>query len=217
MREHQTCGKASRFPQQRSYNRVRQGELASYAIVASVFLFLSLLLIPASALYAEEHSGLGPVIPKAKGEQCVEPTEVMRRRHHEFILHQRDDTVIEGIRTKQYRFTRCIDCHVQPTAAGEYPRHSDANHFCTACHRYSSVSIDCFQCHADRPAQAYTTIKSKPQSDLKALSDMKQRQSGLSLQFIQKHLSSNEETSSNEQTNGKGQVSGNEQTNVNER
>ncbi len=210
MREHQKCGKASRFPQQKSYGRVHQG-LAAYAVVASIFLFLCLLLIPASALYAEEYSGLGPVIPKAKGEQCVEPTEVMRRRHHEFILHQRDDTVIEGIRTKQYQFTRCIDCHVQPTAAGEYPRHSDDNHFCTACHLYSSVSIDCFQCHADRPAQAYTTIKSKPESDLKALSDMKQHHSGLSLQFIQKHLSIDK------QTNGKRQVSSNEETSSNER
>ena len=211
MREHQTCGKASRFPRQRSYGRVQQGELAPYAIVASVLLFFCWLLIPASASYAEEHSGLGPVIPKAKGEQCVEPTEVMRRSHYEFILHQRDDTVIEGIRTEQYRFTRCIDCHVQPTAAGEFPRHSDADHFCTGCHLYSSVSIDCFQCHADRPAQAYTTIKSKPESDLKALSDMKQHHSELSLQFIQKHLSSNEKT------NSKGQVSSNEETSRDER
>ena len=210
MREHQTCGKVGRFFQQRSYVRVQQGESAPYAVVASVFLFLSLLLVPASALYADGHSGLGPVIPKAKGERCVEPTEVMRRRHHEFILHQRDDTVIEGIRTEQYRFTRCIDCHVQPTAAGEYPRHSDDTHFCTACHLYSSVSIDCFQCHADRPAQAYTTIKSKPESDLKALPDMKQPQSGLSLQFIQKHLSGGEKTNGNER------VSSNEQTSSNE-
>ena len=190
---------------------MQQGEFAPYAIAALMFLLISLLFIPASALYAEEHSGLGPVIPKAKGEQCVEPTEVMRRRHHEFILHQRDDTVIEGIRTKQYRFTRCIDCHVQPTAAGEYPRHSDENHFCAGCHLYSSVSIDCFQCHADRPAQAYTTIKSKPQSDLKALSDMKQQQSGLSLQFIQEHLSKDEQISGNEQ------VSNNEKTSSDER
>ena len=210
MREHQTCGKASRFSQQRSYGRVWQGNLAPYAIVASMFLFLCLLLIPASALYAEEYSGLGPVIPKAKGEQCVEPTEVMRRRHHEFILHQRDDTVIEGIRTKQYQFTRCIDCHVQQTAAGEYPRHSDDNHFCTACHLYSSVSIDCFQCHADRPAQAYTSTKSKPESDLKALSDMKQHHSGLSLQFIQKHLSDDEQISGNEQVSSNEKTSGNE-------
>ena len=188
-----------------------QGELAPYAVITLVFLFLFLLLIPASALYAEKHSGLGPVIPKAKGEQCVEPTEVMRRSHYEFILHQRDDTVIEGIRTEQYRFTRCIDCHVQPTAAGEFPRHSDADHFCSGCHLYSSVSIDCFQCHADRPMQAYTNIKSKSESNLKTLSDMKQRQSELSLQFIHKHLNSDEQASDNKQ------VSSNEEGNGNER
>ena len=111
-------------------------------------------LIPLSS-HADEH-GLMPTLPEAKGTQCVEPTEVMRRRHHQFILHQRDETVHQGIRTEQYRFTRCIDCHVQPTADGTYPRHTEDDHFCTVCHLYSSVSIDCFQCHADRPAEAYT-------------------------------------------------------------
>ena len=150
--------------------------------VISVALMLS---VSAPMLYAaDEQSGLGPVIPEAKGDQCVEPTEVMRRRHHEFILHQRDETVHRGIRTEKYRLTRCIDCHIQPTAAGDYPRHDSDEHFCTACHRYSSVRIDCFQCHADRPEQAYSQIR----SDLNALSAMKRQRSGLSLQFIQKHL-----------------------------
>lgn len=147
-----------------------------------------LLFALASLLHADEQSGLGPVIPKAKGERCVEPTEVMRRRHHEFILHQRDETVHRGIRTKKHQFTRCIDCHIQPTASGDYPRHDDDEHFCTACHRYSSVSIDCFQCHADRPAKAYSTIK----SNLNALLDKRQRHNDLSLQLLQQHSENNE-------------------------
>lgn len=101
---------------------------------------------------AAQAGELRPALPPAKGDKCVEDTEVMRRRHMEFILHQRDRTVHEGIRTAKHRFTNCIDCHVRPDAAGRLPRHTEAGHFCTACHVYSAVSIDCFQCHADRPA-----------------------------------------------------------------
>ncbi len=100
-------------------------------------------------------TSLLPGIPAAKGEQCVEPTDVMRRRHMQFILHQRDRTVHEGIRTEKHRFVNCINCHVQARADGSYPRQTDADHFCESCHRFSSVNMDCFQCHADRPVEAY--------------------------------------------------------------
>ena len=100
-------------------------------------------------------------LPPAKGEQCVEPTEIMRRQHMNFLLHQRDRTVHEGIRTPQHRFTNCIGCHVLPDAEGRYARHTDAEHFCSGCHRFSAVKIDCFQCHADRPAAAFTAGRSR--------------------------------------------------------
>lgn len=117
-------------------------------------LLLLLLAVGLSAVYAED---LLPKLPPAhpSATQCVEPTDVMRRRHMEFILHQRDETVHRGIRTKRHRLTRCIDCHIQPAADGTYPRHTSTEHFCTTCHEFSSVSIDCFGCHADRPAAAY--------------------------------------------------------------
>lgn len=92
-----------------------------------------------------------PEIPKAKGEQCVEPPEVMRRHHMDFILHQRDETMHKGIRTKRYSLKECIDCHVTPGPDGEYPRVSSKQHFCAACHQYAAVRIDCFECHNDRP------------------------------------------------------------------
>ena len=107
----------------------------------------------AAAAEADDHRM--PELPAAKGERCVEPTEVMRRRHMEFILHQRDETVHRGIRTQKHRFVNCIGCHVQRTADGDWPRHTDDDHFCSVCHRYASVSMDCFQCHADRPQEAY--------------------------------------------------------------
>ena len=85
---------------------------------------------------------------------CVEPVEIMRKKHFDFILDHRDKTVVEGIRTKQYSLTGCIDCHITPNTKGEYARYSEETHFCASCHQFTAVNIDCFQCHADRPEEA---------------------------------------------------------------
>jgi hypothetical protein len=110
------------------------------------------------ALYSQSMTSIAdvpypdiPQVPKAKAEQCVEPTEVMRRDHMEFILHQRDETMHRGIRTKRHSLSECISCHVNPGPDGSFPRVSDAQHFCASCHAYASVNIDCFQCHSDVP------------------------------------------------------------------
>lgn len=92
-----------------------------------------------------------PVEVPAKGTQCVQPTPEMRRNHMKYILHQRDETVHEGIRTKQYSLKECINCHVQPAADGSYPSIHSKDHFCNSCHSYAAVKIDCFQCHATHP------------------------------------------------------------------
>lgn len=86
-------------------------------------------------------------------QECVEPEEEMRRNHMEYILHQRDDTVYEGIRTRQYALEECINCHASQDASGEYIRVEDSRHFCASCHTYASVNIDCFQCHSDVPVR----------------------------------------------------------------
>lgn len=98
-------------------------------------------------------------IPPPKGKYsedtvCVEPVEIMRRQHFEYILDHRDKTVVEGIRTKKYSLIGCIDCHITPNAQGEYARYSEETHFCASCHQFTAVTIDCFQCHADRPEEA---------------------------------------------------------------
>ena len=41
-------------------------------------------------------------VNKDKAEQCVEPTEATRRDHMKMILHQRDDTMYQGIRTVKH-------------------------------------------------------------------------------------------------------------------
>ncbi len=77
----------------------------------------------------------------------------MRKNHMNFILHQRDETMHKGIRTSKYAFAECIDCHVQPDESGNIASFKSKEHFCTTCHEYAAVSIDCFDCHADRPQE----------------------------------------------------------------
>lgn len=123
-----------------------------FAHVRSLAL-IALLLLPLAAGAWEVPM---PLIPEAAAradtpEGCVEPTEEMRKNHMEMILHQRDKTVHQGVRTKQYALAECINCHVTPGPDGEPVRVDSEQHFCNSCHTYSAVSIDCFQCHRDQP------------------------------------------------------------------
>jgi hypothetical protein len=101
-----------------------------------------------------------PEVPAAQArysdaQGCVEPTADMRKNHMKYILHQRDETMHQGVRTKQYSLVECINCHVSD--APDAPRVSSEEHFCNSCHSYAAVSIDCFQCHADRPVKTSGT------------------------------------------------------------
>lgn len=101
----------------------------------------------------------GPVPPKAKTKasektECVEPVTVMRKNHMEFLKHKRDETLREGVRTKKHSLVECIDCHVTPDDKGEYARIGDDGHFCSSCHNYAAVNVDCFDCHSDLPEDA---------------------------------------------------------------
>lgn len=99
-----------------------------------------------------------PQIPEARAKAgpngCVEPVDEMRTNHMNYILHQRDLTMYDGIRTKQHSLVECINCHVTPGKDGSYPSHNSRDHFCGTCHEYAAVSIDCFQCHTSRPARS---------------------------------------------------------------
>ena len=127
--------------------------MAHMSIKSGLLSFLAIAVLCASAL-ARAGDPLLPVVPEAQrrvseAQGCVEPTADMRRNHMNYILHQRDETMHEGIRTKQFSREQCIDCHV--SSAPDAPRISSEQHFCNSCHTYAAVNIDCFQCHADRP------------------------------------------------------------------
>lgn len=113
-----------------------------------------------------------PELPEAQGrfsetQGCVEPTADMRANHMEYILHQRDETMYEGIRGSRHSLVECINCHVSD--APDAPRVSSEEHFCNSCHSYAAVKIDCFQCHADRPVKTSRTRSSRTADHLQQL------------------------------------------------
>ncbi len=112
------------------------------------------LLVVCAVARADETRAFLPVVPPAsKGDRCVEPTDVMRREHMRFLMHQRDDTVHGGIRGAKHSLVGCIDCHVQRDAQGIAIPVDAEGQFCESCHGFAGVSMDCFGCHATVPAE----------------------------------------------------------------
>ena len=106
----------------------------------------------------------------ADAANCVEPVAVMRRDHMKYLLHQRDETVLDGERGKKYSLVGCIDCHNPASANEKIVRYEDPQHFCASCHNYASVKIDCFECHADRGLSSSQQSRLTPQADKLQLS-----------------------------------------------
>ena len=75
----------------------------------------------------------------------------MRRNHMLELMHKRDDTMYNGIRTKKFSLKECLACHAVKGDDGQYVKASDPKHFCRVCHDYTAVRIDCFECHVSRP------------------------------------------------------------------
>ena len=105
-----------------------------------------------------------PAMSTPEGKKCVEPTEVMRRDHMKFILHQRDDTMHEGIRTAKYSLKNCVNCHADEKTGSVLGEKG----FCSSCHHYTAVHIDCFTCHTDkREKDAMAAVPTTPASGAK--------------------------------------------------
>jgi hypothetical protein len=124
-----------------------------HRLLTSVVLASGLLLSATGHAHDKAQAGRVPmpVHTIAQGEKCVEPTPEMRRNHMEKILHQRDRTMHDGIRTKQYSLKNCVNCHADTKTNSVLGKDG----FCESCHRYASVSIDCFSCHtSERETQA---------------------------------------------------------------
>ena len=134
---------------------LRYPPLIAMLLVATAILFA---LVSASVFAGAPK----PDIPKGKGDKCVEDTDFMRKNHMEILLHQRDETMHKGIRTKKHSLKECIECHAVYDSSGQAISHLNSKHFCVQCHEYASVSIDCFDCHASKPrAKTATTAEQK--------------------------------------------------------
>jgi hypothetical protein len=84
-----------------------------------------------------------PVVKIEKGEACVAPTEEMRRDHIKMLLHQRDRTMRQGLREPRFSLKNCVDCHASRETGSVLGKEG----FCSSCHAYAAVSMDCFECH----------------------------------------------------------------------
>jgi len=156
-----------------------------------VLSFLSVSLLGLSACDSEP-----PALMKASKQ--FESDEIrdkhvahMRKNHMDELMHKRDDTVYNGIRTKKHSLNACINCHVPEQHNGEVLRHTNAEHFCSTCHGYVAAKLDCFQCHVDHPVKKEATAEAAPQSS---------EQQGDSLSVAQNHQTIDE-------INNKGEIS----------
>lgn len=91
-----------------------------------------------------------PVIAIDKPGRCVEDTALMRRDHMKLLMHQRDRTMREGVRTKPHSLAGCVDCHASAKTGSVLGPQG----FCQSCHDYASVRLDCFECHAAKRGMA---------------------------------------------------------------
>ena len=125
----------------------------STGMLAVVLVYMASLAVVAYAI-EEDNVASGvplPIIPMGQGDSCVKDTDFMRRNHMHLLTHQRDETMLKGIRDEQYSLKECISCHVVKGPDAIPVTVASPQHFCRSCHDYAAVSIDCFQCHASRP------------------------------------------------------------------
>ena len=127
-----------------------------------VYVLIGLMLVSTSTLAGTPLPTIHE--PEDESLKCIHPEDEMRRNHMNYILHERDETMYEGIRNEPASLANCIDCHVTPDENGEIAGIESKEHFCNSCHQYAAVQIDCFQCHADRPQKYIKRSKHKHMS-----------------------------------------------------
>ncbi len=134
-------------------------------LVVRSFAALAIAVAAAVALSGPGHAGEASWLPKparGQGERCVADSAWMRRNHPSVLMHQRDATVHDGIRTQRFSLKGCIDCHAVKGSDGRPVTVASPQHFCRTCHDYAAVQIDCFECHASRPAAGAAAAKVAP-------------------------------------------------------
>ena len=153
--------------------RLMHAALCAFFLAAAAALAGGAFAGPAFAADVAGRTPLPVIEPAAKGGQCVGEPAFMRRNHMDLLKHQRDDTVFGGIRSAgppqaasspsggrreasrgptspaKNSLKECIACHAS-SKTGSVAK-AETN-FCVSCHSYTAVKIDCFECHASKPA-----------------------------------------------------------------
>lgn len=114
-------------------------------VMGGIFLSFSAVAISGSAVVKGS---------KAAGmESCVAPTEEMRRYHMEYLKHERNEVVHQGVRGSKYSLPKCVSCHASKDDSGHSVPVNAENQFCDSCHKQAAVKITCFQCHRKVPEE----------------------------------------------------------------
>lgn len=121
--------------------------IRSFRLIGAVGAALAVLALGGAPAGATDGRVPLPELAKAKGEACVEPADVMRRNHPDFLKTQRDETMHLGIRSGKYSLTGCIECHAAPDPKAKEPAVKSIDAFCESCHTYAAVKVDCWSCH----------------------------------------------------------------------
>ena len=116
-----------------------------YIFSGTVFVFGFSIIVTAGERVAT------PEIPKALATIEEGHAEIMRRNHMDLMIHKRNKTVHEGIRSEKYSLKACISCHAVLGDDKKPVSVASPKHFCRTCHDYVAVKVDCFQCHASKP------------------------------------------------------------------
>ncbi len=77
---------------------------------------------------------------------------IIRKMHPNLLLHKRDQTLRQGVRTEESSLKACIQCHAgKSSTTAEYVPVNQTGQFCSTCHQKVAVSLDCFSCHRTTP------------------------------------------------------------------
>jgi [DsrC]-trisulfide reductase subunit J len=120
-------------------------------LIVRFVLLWALLIGGATLAQAQERSSLLPNVPKATGEPHPEGNEFWRKNHPDMLRHDRNLTVRDGEREIGASLKSCFQCHTATDDQGTVLTSQSPNHFCSACHQYVAVKIDCFVCHRSTP------------------------------------------------------------------
>ncbi len=120
-----------------------------------------------------------PNLAKAvKGSKNVGSLEAIRRDHGRLLLNQREETLRQGIRGGDYSLKECVACHATKSPNIDGGKVRTIEPFCSQCHTYAAVSIDCFECHTNTAPPGPMTAVLPADHQIKALNSTLKNRKG---------------------------------------